>query len=162
VIVIDTDFLSTFIKINRLELILAFFRCTSVIIPLAVLKEIDRTDFFEEHHDLLAFSEEEATMKRPLLVQRANKSITNLPLGEGEREAISLAVERDASLLMNDKAAMKAARSHGVNVIDTFSFLLACHDAGFVERPEMERIVRELESEDSFRFRKSEMRSLLG
>lgn len=161
-IVIDTDFLSTFLKIGRLELVLSFFQCTFVIIPSAVLKEIERTDFFTEHHDLLVFSEEEATTMRPLLVQRANKSITNLSLGEGEREAISLALERDASLLMNDKAAMRIAKSHGVDVVDTYSFLLVCHDSGFLERSEMERIIRDLEREDSFRLSKAELGSLLG
>ena len=47
-IVIDTDFLSSFLKIGRANLVKDFFNVDCVLIPLAVFTEIGKTDLVDK------------------------------------------------------------------------------------------------------------------
>jgi predicted nucleic acid-binding protein len=58
------------------------------------------------------------------------------PLGRGESEAIHLAKERNANLiLLDDKKARRVAEEHGLTVTGTLGILLIAHQKGFVEMP---------------------------
>ena len=46
-IILDTDFLSSFLKIGRLNLVRDFFNVDYVSIPLAVFTEIGKTDLVD-------------------------------------------------------------------------------------------------------------------
>jgi predicted nucleic acid-binding protein len=54
-------------------------------------------------------------------------------LGSGEREAIALALEHYAVLLMDDYVGRKTARALGVTLIGTGRILLAAKDRGLID-----------------------------
>jgi predicted nucleic acid-binding protein len=67
----------------------------------------------------------------------------SLPLGKGEREAICLAQELHADLLLaDDKKARRIAQQRGLVVTGTLAVLRAAHDRGLVRLPEMIRQLR--------------------
>jgi predicted nucleic acid-binding protein len=58
-------------------------------------------------------------------------------LGEGEREAIALALELHADvLLLDDKKARRIAQEQGVSVAGTLGLLKVAHDRGLIEMPD--------------------------
>ncbi len=62
----------------------------------------------------------------------------SLPLGAGEREAISLALELNADLLlMDDRKGRRIAREKGISVTGTLGVLGVAHNRGLVELPEV-------------------------
>ena len=62
----------------------------------------------------------------------------SLPLGKGEREAICLAHELSADvLLLDDKKARRIAQEHGLAVAGTLAVLCVAHDRGLVQLPEI-------------------------
>lgn len=66
----------------------------------------------------------------------------SLPLGKGEREAICLARELRADvLLLDDKKARRIAQEHGLGVAGTLAVLCVAHDRGLVQ---LREVIREL------------------
>lgn len=60
-----------------------------------------------------------------------------LKLGAGEREAIALAKEIGADLLLvDDRKARKEARGRGLSVTGTLAVLVAASERGLVDLPE--------------------------
>ena len=62
-VIVDTDFLSSFLKIGRLELVKEFFGLDKIYIPVAVLYEIAKTDLITDLLD-----------KHWILVKRVNNA----------------------------------------------------------------------------------------
>jgi len=107
-VILDTDFLSSFLKIERLGLIKAFFQVESLYVPSAVYREIAQTDLLPH---LLAIEW--------IVVKQANKVAYEAlyhdeafaALGEGEQESMLLALDStDAVLMMSDNQARRVAR----------------------------------------------------
>ncbi|MDP7080287.1 MAG: hypothetical protein QF415_10375 [Candidatus Undinarchaeales archaeon] len=67
-IIVDTDFLSSFSKIGRLDLVFRLFECRSLVVPRAVLEEIRGTDFFRSYLGRVVFSDGDVTRKKDLLI----------------------------------------------------------------------------------------------
>lgn len=66
-------------------------------------------------------------------------------LGDGEREAIALAIEQRADpLIIDDLPARRLASGVGINVIGTAGVLLAAKRRGFISiiRPELDSLLR--------------------
>ena len=65
-------------------------------------------------------------------------------LGDGEREAIALAIEVGAgAILIDDRPARRAAAAAGLNVIGTLTFLLEAKRSGHIEtiRAELDNLL---------------------
>ena len=157
-VILDTDFLSSFLKIERLGLVKAFFQVETLHVPLAVYREIAQTDLLP--HLLTT---------EWIVVKRANKAAYEAlyqdeaftVLGEGEQESMLLALDStDAVLLMSDNQARRVARSRGIRVLNIPAFLLACKMAGLIEREEMAQTIRDLKEKDYYEF-KHEVREAL-
>ncbi|MFL6192528.1 MAG: hypothetical protein ACJ75H_00045 [Thermoanaerobaculia bacterium] len=158
-VVFDTDFLSAFLKIDRLDLVRRFFQVEAAFVPPAVYREIARTDLLEK---LVAVPwiqvQGPEAPGSPILSD--DPDLANL--GLGEREAIALAAERAGStLLTNDNKARSTAVRRGVVAITIPAFLLACKDAGVASRDEISRLVTALEERDHYGFRKDVRERLL-
>jgi len=83
-------------------------------------------------------------------------------LGQGEQEAIVLALERQgAVLLTNDNQARRLAGSLGVQVVNIPAFLLACKRAGLLDREAMANLVADLREKDHYGFRQDVLNLLL-
>jgi predicted nucleic acid-binding protein len=155
-VVLDADFLSAFLKIDRLELVKDFYEVSNLRVPPAVYKEIGVTTLVAR----LAAS--------PWIQVEIPDPPETVPdpvfsaLGKGEQEAILLARRfEDVVLLMNDVKARRVAERLGVLTADVPAFLLACRDTGFVSRAEIRELVAALREKDRYGFRRETLEQLL-
>lgn len=157
-VILDSDFLSAFLKIGRLDLIRELFAVDALLVPPAVYREVSATHLLS---DLAAASWvriEAPDINRTRILGHHE----DFPkLGPGEQEAITLAAEREGSiLLMNDNEARRIATQVGVKTINVPAFLLACKESGLRTRAEIAELVVALEERDRYGFRK-DVRELL-
>lgn len=158
-ILLDTDFLSSFLKIDRCDLIESLYQMREAFIPAAVHRELAQTDLLRQ---LLAipwisvWPEEPPPSDEGLLQDPGFEA-----LGTGEQACILLARSMaDAVLLTSDNVARRYAQSQGIVVVNIPAFLLACKMAGLVEPKQMARIIEDLKVKDFYEFR-AEVRELL-
>ncbi|KAB2945340.1 MAG: hypothetical protein MPEBLZ_02414 [Candidatus Methanoperedens nitroreducens] len=148
VVIIDADFLSSFLKIGKLALIKNFFKVEKLFIPVAVFNEIARTKLVKHVFEV-----------KYLQIETVDeKSIANLDmdfdnLGNGEKECIALCKNyRKSLLLTSDKKALDIARKQGVMAINIPAFLLACKSAAFLNTYEISCIIQDLKIKDYYEF----------
>ena len=126
IIISDTSPINYLVLIEKIELLPKLFG--KVIIPQAVLDELQQTGTPEAVKDWIK--------SRPnwLEVQSANIIDQTITLGAGEREAISLAKELNANLvLIDDRKARKMAIERGLNVAGTINILESASKREFVD-----------------------------
>jgi predicted nucleic acid-binding protein len=158
-IVLDTDFLSAFLKIERLPLIRDLYQVTTVSIPPAVYQEMALTDLLPR---LLALVWIHVASPASSQMQVLLHDETFRHLGRGEQEAIALAQEhQEAILLTNDNRARSQAISYGVHAVNIPAFLLACKMIGLLDAQEMARVIADLQEKDHYGFRHDVLHLLL-
>lgn len=112
-VVCNTSPLILLAKIHRLELLAQLY--DEVVIPASVLEEVEAKPG-EEAEQVRALLQ-----SRELLLQRgAKRTLDGLPLdlGAGEREAIALALEIAADLvILDDQQGRRVAREKGLSVL---------------------------------------------
>lgn len=157
-VVLDTDFLSSCLKVRQLQIVRNFYRVADLWVPLAVYREVSLTDLLNE---VIATPWVKVEAPEPRRLHDLMKDEGLRSLGPGEREAIALALqEEDSMLLMNDNRAMKVATRLGVRVVNLPGFLLACKLSGFLDQAEIIGLIESLEREDHYGFRR-DVRDLL-
>jgi predicted nucleic acid-binding protein len=157
-IVLDSDFLSAFLKIERLPLVRDFFGADVLFVPPAVYREISLTDLLSR---LIAISWIQVQTPDHARGQSLGQNEAFARLGPGEQEAIALCLEISGSVLLtNDNRARQAATDLGVKVFNVPTFLLACKMSGLTNREQMTELVKGLEERDRYGFRK-DVRELL-
>lgn len=127
-VVCNTSPLILLAKIRRLDLLRRLY--DEVLIPSGVLKEIE------------AKPTKEAKRIQALLRNRkfhlsttSKRALSEVPkdLGAGEREAIALAVESKADLIiLDDKEGRRVARSKGLRVTGTLGLLIEARERGLI------------------------------
>ncbi len=156
-IILDTDFLSAFLKVERLSLVKDFYQVEFLLVPSAVYSELSVTSLGQ------------ALAKLPWVQVKAPPSdwdplfmSDSVLLGAGELQAIALARQSDRSLILsNDNSARGLARRLGLNAIDIPEFLLSCKTSGFLDRTELQELIRDLQEKDRYGFRKKALDRLL-
>jgi len=153
----DTDFLSSFLKISQLETVRNFYRTEHLFIAPGVYQELSRTDLVTQIDDL------EWIVIRPV----SEMELTGYRdegefarLGRGEQETIALAGGLKATVLMSDQRALRFARERGIEVIDIPGFLLACKESAFLSIEQIAGMIQALRDKDRYEFR-VEVRDLL-
>ena len=159
VVILDADFLSAFLKIERLPLLLTFYQVERLCVPSAVYRELAMTDLLPS---LLAFPW--FTVEQPApdrLASVVSDDALNV-LGAGEQEAIALALDHPGSVLLsNDRQAQRLATGYGVTVINIPAFLLACKLASLLDRSAMAEVTAALQAKDYYGFRRDVLKMLL-
>lgn len=118
-VVADSSPLIVYQRINRLELLRAVYGF--LIVPTAVLLEVFKGQQVPDW------------IKQEPLKQPIASRIAGARLGAGEREAIALALEIDASLLiLDDLPARRLAQTLGVRVIGSAGTLLRAKELSVV------------------------------
>jgi len=156
-IVIDADFLSSFLKIHKLELIRDFFKVESISIPLAVFNEIAKTDLVD-----LVLNAEWIKIRtvQPLDCSDLNDNEIN-NLGGGEKECMALCKTFSKHImLVNDKKARMAAKKNGIIVLNISGFLFACKKSNFLDKYEIFQIIADLKNKDYYIFSKEELEKI--
>lgn len=156
-IVLDADFLSSFLKIGKLALIRDFFKVDKLCIPVAVFSEIAKTELIKDLLD-----------EKCVRIEKVNEeSISNFGkdfenLGSGEKECIALCKQFQSPLLLiSDKKALVIAIKHGIAVINIPAFLLSCKNTAFLNNKEISSIVKDLKNKDYYEFSDIEKKRLL-
>jgi predicted nucleic acid-binding protein len=125
IIVSDTSPINYLVLIREIELLPKLFG--EVVIPQAVLDELKQEGTPEAVKNWIASN------PQWLEIQNAKAIDQTITLGAGEREAISLAVELNADLvLIDDRKARKAAIERGLNVAGTINILESASKRGLV------------------------------
>jgi predicted nucleic acid-binding protein len=157
-ILLDTDFLSSFLKIDCCDLIRSLYQVDQVFIPAAVHRELAPTDLLTRLLSIPWIS---------VWPEESSSTEVSPPdpgfgaLGLGERACILLARSTpDSVLMMNDNLARRFAQTQGIEVVSIPAFLMACKMAGLVDPEEMARIIEDLKVKDFFEF-KVEVRNQL-
>ncbi|MDO8726134.1 MAG: hypothetical protein Q7J35_08710 [Candidatus Methanoperedens sp.] len=101
-VIIDSDFLSSFLKIGKLALIKDFFKVEKLYIPVAVFSEISRTKLVKHVLDVKYLQIETIEEKS---IENFDRDFDNL--GNGEKECIALCKKFKKSMfLTSDKKAI--------------------------------------------------------
>lgn len=159
-IVIDADFLSSFLKIERLYLVAEFYQVNSVAITPAVYRELAPTRLAPQ---LAAIPWVRIQAPTIAALEHLRTYTEYDLLGAGEQESIALALPiNGAILLCSDNRARRFAQSVGVQVTNIVAFLLACKITGFMKVAELEQVILDLARLDYYRFRDDELNRLLG
>jgi predicted nucleic acid-binding protein len=153
-IIVDTGFLSSLFKINRLELVKKHFEAEYIVMPYAVFEELSKTEFFAELIQFIAVNEDYMGERHWILLKKAEIEIDEEKLGMGEKEAISLAKKHNALLLIDDRTARSVAKSEGVMTATLPEFLLDCKDAHSLSKDDISIIIGLLAEKDFYKFRK--------
>ena len=154
-IVSDTDFLSSFAKIDELELVFRVFKTKEIVITEAVYNELKEAPVF----DLLLtyFSAKE----NKIIIKKVSAKGVPESLGEGERASISLAKDKKAKLLMDDRDAGEYTEKVGVKVIDIPSFLFYCKRKKILNTPQLKTIISKLKAKDFYEFERGVEKALV-
>ncbi len=159
-VVLDTGFISSLFKINRLDLVKKLFNVKAACIPNAVLVELTEARFFKEFLSIVVPSYSGITGDRWIIVEDS-KPIEVMDLGMGEREAISLALSKGAILLIDDQTAKEKSIELGIKAFDLNMFLHACKEKGLIPQEEMKTIITALKEKDHYDFKNSVEKELL-
>lgn len=136
IIVSDTSPINYLVLIREIELLPKLFG--KVIIPQAVLDELKQEGTPEAVKNWIDSN------PNWLEIQNAKAIDPTITLGAGEREAISLAVELNADLvLIDDRKARRAAIERGLNVAGTINILESASKRGLVNLSEVFQKLRQ-------------------
>ena len=154
-IVSDTDFLSSFAKIDELKLVFRVFKTKEIVITESVHNELKEAPVF----DLLLtyFSAKE----NKIIIKKVSAKDVPENLGTGERESITLAKDKRARLLMDDRDAGKYAEKVDVKVIDIPSFLFYCKEKKILNTSQLKTIISKLKSKDFYEFKSAVEKALV-
>jgi predicted nucleic acid-binding protein len=158
-VILDTDFLSSFLKIGRCDLVRLLYQIEQATIPTAVHRELAQTTLLPQ---LLAIPWITVTTVNLSPDETLVQDSTFQALGSGEQECILLArVLSDVVLLISDNKARQFARSLGIIVANIPAFLLACKMAALVSPEQMTQIIDDLKTLDYYEFQPEIRRVLL-
>lgn len=154
-IVIDTDFLSSFFKIGKIDLIFKVLNAKKIFICQAVMKELDKTTFYNDFLNFIKLRENKIIIKNQIIKEIGGD------FGEGEIESICLAKQKDYLLLMDDRAAGRFARTKEITVLNIPEFLLYTKKNNFLSLNEIKKIIQDLKEKDHYKLTEEVEKELL-
>lgn len=158
-VILDTDFLSSFLKIDQLALVRDFYQVERLLVPPAVYRELSQTSLLQKLAEI-SWLRVETPLSEAL--QAVAPTSSSRELGAGETECIALALRKKESvLLISDNRARREAVRHGIHTVDIPAFLLACKVSGFLDRDQVTRTIRALQEKDWYGFRQDVLASLI-
>ncbi len=129
IIVSDTSPINYLVLIGEIELLPKLFG--QIVIPQAVLDELRKSGTPEAVKNWIDSNPQWVE------IQNAKAIDQTITLGAGEREAISLAMELNADLvLIDDRKARRAATERGLNVAGTINILESASKRGLIDLSE--------------------------
>ena len=144
-IITDTDFLSSFLKIGRLSLVFRAFGTNKIIITSGVLQELEQAPMRWELKEALQSEEHK------IIVKEIGETLAE-GFGRGEMESMALAAETNSLLLMDDRKAAQYAKQKGITVMGIAAFLLYCKTNKVISKEDLQIIITELKEKDYYQF----------
>jgi len=151
-IVFDTDMVSTFGKLRRLDLFKEMFPCRRLVIPTGVYQELSRAkemgytfvDYILESVEVVSLTKEELN-----LVGELDKT----SLDSGEKECLAICKKRDYVLLTNDTQAKNKCKEKSVDFIDLHAFLRKLWKSEIMSKDEVDKLIDEIETKDKVKIK---------
>lgn len=151
ILIFDTDILSTFGKIRRLDLLRNLLPVVKFLISPSVYNELLRAkdsgyefvDYMMESgiFEITPLTKEELEFSGKLGDERKS-------LGSGELESISLCKLRNCILVTNDTAAKRVCDHYGIEFIDLSMILKSLLTAKVLTKNEVRALINEIEDKD--------------
>ncbi len=150
-LVFDTDILSTFGKIRRLDLLMVLFPNARFIVPLSVYNELLKAR--EHGYDFVDYITESGILEVTPLNREELELWGKLrgkqrSLGLGELEGISICKHREYILVSNDITAKKVCDQYGVKFIDLSMILKSLLVTEILTDEEFKALIDEIERKD--------------
>jgi len=155
-VVFDTDVITTFSKIKRLDLLQKLFPRDEFFIPLAVHNELIKAQEigyeFAEHvigsrlFETLTLSNEEKDFVNELSWKRKS-------LSSGEKEAIALCKYREYALITNDRVAKNACDENSIEFFDLGMLLKTLWKSKIMSKEEVDKLIDEIETKDKVKIK---------
>ena len=146
IVVSDTTPIISLLKARRVELLEAMFG--EVIVPFAVYEELVSNPRFADEAELVKSS----VFIRKVILHNTEEIcllMRSAGLDEGESEAITLARERRAHVLLMDEAkGRQVAKRMGLPVMGTLGLLLASCKRGLLGREDVLECIEAMEKAD--------------
>jgi predicted nucleic acid-binding protein len=151
-VIVDTGFLSSLAKIDRLELITEFFGVEGFSVPTQVIDELKKSEVYELVSDEIIREESDGSIRTEIIeIDYSQLDYSRERYGKGEIACIELPGEEDV-VLIDDRDAKRLARQEGKSCYDLPTFLLSCKKKGLLDKEEMQKVLKDLENEDHYRF----------
>lgn len=148
IIVIDTDILSMFAKVDAIDILKRLFK-DRIVITLKIRDEISIPLEYGYTFPLNVISKIKTVPLTSSALKEYERLSENWTLGKGELEAISYCKTENGIFLTNDKKARDIAKSEGVRVISLQAVLRALWKAGIVTKEETKRLLERVKEVDN-------------
>jgi len=156
-IIFDTDILSIFAKISRLELIKKLFGTVHITPMIREELTIPLEYGYDFPKDIL----DNSSVIIPTVEELGPYNEFKVRLGKGEAEAISIAKNRKLLFATNDKVAQKVAKENGVGIISLQAILKALVKRQILTLNELNEIINDIRSRDNLVIPESEIEKIL-
>lgn len=150
-LVFDTDIISTFGKIKRLDLLKDLFPNTRFFIPPSVYNELFKAR--ERGYEFVDYVIESGILEVAPLNKEELELLSKLreerrSLGLGELEGVSICEHREYILVTNDRAAKKVCDQYGIEFIDLRMILKSLLVTAILTDNELKALIYEIERRD--------------
>jgi len=153
-ILVDTNIISTFAKIDRLELLFEVFKQRILYISPNVFQELKdardkRYDFVELIFELL----QSGKLKILPLEEDEYMSMLQLPkyFGKGELDSIAICTRRNCTFLSNERKVTRFCEENEIDHFDLNGILKALWRFDIVSREDVVQIINEMEEKDNLK-----------
>jgi len=141
----DADILSTFAKINKLGILPKIFGSGALLIPPAVVADLQASKSESVRKACESNLFQHATLDQNES-EFAEKISKEKRLGRGEIECIAVCKFRSVNIVTNDSRAISYAEKLNIGVIDLETILYSLKDT--ISNDELNQLINEIESED--------------
>lgn len=150
-VLIDTDILSAFAKIERLDLLFQIFKGRPVCIAPSVFQEICNgvNDGYSSLKDILNLVHSKEIRILPLTETEIMERLS-LPqsLGAGEMDSLLICKHRGLLLATNDKKVIKFCEDKGIRYIALNALLRMVWKNSILTKEEVKALIAEIEKKD--------------
>lgn len=168
-VILDTDFLSSFFKVGKLNFVLKALNLKYLIIPSTVYGELKNAKFFDEIVSSFAFREEDLNNEKFILIKEVDlneleghfQEEETKALGDGELGCFLLAKKSDDKILIDDQKARTVAKENGLKVVSLPAFLWYCKQKNILSPEEIRQLIEDLEEKDYYEFTEEVKETLL-
>ena len=147
-VVIDTDILSMFAKIDAIDTLKKLFKDRIVMTP-RIRDEVSIPLEYGYVFPLNVISKIETVTLSPFVLKEYERLSENWTLGRGELEAISYCKSENCISLTNDRKAQELAKKEGVRVITLQAVLRALWKTGVKTKEETIKILDMIKEADN-------------
>ncbi|MEA1925249.1 MAG: hypothetical protein U9M95_05205 [Candidatus Altiarchaeota archaeon] len=151
-ILVDTNIISTFMKIERLDLLFKVFNTPKLYLSSNVFQElkVDRDRGYAPAEELFCLINDH---RIDIVIPSKKESLLTLKLpesfGSGELDSIAICKEREAVFLSNEKKVINYCKRKGITCFDLCDILAALWRYKLLRKNEIRELIKEIEERDN-------------